>query len=399
MERFTVKTIILPALAAALLLSACGGDRGQAPEPFRLLAPTAEAPAVSTGTIRSGDTWASAMRAAPAAEVNQAARALRKGGVVCPRPGDLYAAAYSTSGALSAFALARGEEIYSLERSSGSFVFSRKPLPAVYTVREASGTLESSLWEAMSASGLPPALIMEYADVFAWEIDFLTEPRKGDRFAVVWEEGVTALGRKTGLKVKAAAYSGEQAGEARGYLRGAHYYDEKGRSLRRAFLRAPLSYRRISSYFCRARFHPILRRYRAHNGIDYAAPSGTPVSAVADGTVSFKGWKGGYGNFIELRHANGCVTGYGHLRGYARGLRQGQRVAQGQVIGYVGMTGLATGPHLDFSLKINGKFTDFLKFRPPSVSSLGGAELKEFSAAAAPLGEKLERLLGRTGKK
>jgi len=295
--------------------------------------------------------------------------------------------------AAAAFAVARGEEIYRVSFGGGLFETVKSSMPVAYTVREASGTLKSSLWEAMSAEGLPPALIMEFADVFAWEIDFLTEPRKGDRFALVWEEGVSALGRRTGLRVKAAAYSGEQAGEARGYYHGGGYYNGKGNSLRRAFLRAPLSYRRISSYFSKARFHPILRRYRAHNGIDYAAPSGTPVSAIADGTVSFKGRKGGYGNFLELRHANACVTGYGHLQGFARGLRAGSRVAQGQVIGYVGMTGLATGPHLDFSLKLNGRFTDFLKFRPPSVASLAGEKLAAFKAESAVLAGRLENLL------
>jgi murein DD-endopeptidase MepM/ murein hydrolase activator NlpD len=266
-------------------------------------------------------------------------------------------------------------------------------VPVSAEVFESSGTLTSSLWAAMSSAGLSPAVIMEFADIFAWEIDFLTEPRAGDRFALVWEERVNALGRRCGIRLSAAAYSGSEAGDARGYWYEGSYYNDKGDSLRRAFLRAPLSYRRISSYFSKARFHPILRRYRAHNGIDYAAPPGTPVSAVADGVVSFKGWKGGYGNFIELRHGGSYVTGYGHLRGFARGLRQGQKVSQGQVIGYVGSTGLSTGPHLDFSLKVNGRFTDFLRFRPPSVASLSGAELKRFGETSAPLAVRLDGLL------
>ena len=379
-------------LPAALALAACG-KAPEVPAPYSLLEPAAAAPLVSTGTIKAGDTWNAALAGASYAEILGVSKALKKAGLPCPRPGDVYAAAYSTSGAAAAFAVARGEEIYRVSFGGGLFETVKSSMPVAYTVREASGTLKSSLWEAMSAEGLPPALIMEFADVFAWEIDFLTEPRKGDRFALVWEEGVSALGRRTGLRVKAAAYSGEQAGEARGYYHGGGYYNGKGNSLRRAFLRAPLSYRRISSYFSKARFHPILRRYRAHNGIDYAAPSGTPVSAIADGTVSFKGRKGGYGNFLELRHANACVTGYGHLQGFARGLRAGSRVAQGQVIGYVGMTGLATGPHLDFSLKLNGRFTDFLKFRPPSVASLAGEKLAAFKAESAVLAGRLENLL------
>lgn len=379
-------------LPAALALAACG-KAPEGPAPYSLLEPAAAAPAVSTGTIKAGDTWDSALAGASYEEILGVSKALKKAGLACPRPGDVYAAAYSTAGAAAAFAVARGEDIYRVSVGGGRFEAVKSSMPVAYTVREASGTLQSSLWEAMSAEGLPPALIMEFSDVFAWEIDFLTEPRKGDRFALVWEEGVSALGRRTGLRVKAAAYSGEQAGEARGYYHGGGYYNGKGNSLRRAFLRAPLSYRRISSYFSRARFHPILRRYRAHNGIDYAAPSGTPVSAIADGTVSFKGRKGGYGNFLELRHANSCVTGYGHLKGFASGLRAGSRVAQGQVIGYVGMTGLATGPHLDFSLKLNGRFTDFLKFRPPSVASLAGEKLAAFKAESSAPEGRLENLL------
>ncbi|MGD9642713.1 MAG: peptidoglycan DD-metalloendopeptidase family protein [Elusimicrobiales bacterium] len=378
-------------LAAALAASACGKSAPPA-ENFSLLRPTAQAPMVSTGTFKPGDTWNSALSAAAYSDIAAISKALKKAGVSCPRPGDLYAAAYSTSGA-AAFALARGEAVYTVTGGCGKFSALKSPIPLSWEVKSASGTLESSLWEAMCGAGLPPGLIMEFADVFAWEIDFLTEPRKGDRFALVWEEGVNALGRRSGLRVKGGAYSGEVTGEGRGYLHEGYYYDGKGASLRRAFLRAPLSYRRISSFFSKARFHPVLRRYRAHNGIDYAAPPGTPVSAIADGVVSYKGWKGGYGNFIELRHANSCVTGYGHLRGFARGLKRGQKVAQGQVIGYVGSTGLSTGPHLDFSLKVNGKFTDFLKFRPPSVASLGGAELEKFKVESSALAASLESLL------
>ncbi|MDP2866837.1 MAG: peptidoglycan DD-metalloendopeptidase family protein, partial [Elusimicrobiota bacterium] len=253
--------------------------------------------------------------------------------------------------------------------------------------------LQSSLWEALSAAGAPPGVIMDFADIFAWKIDFLTEPRKGDRFALVWETRKTALGAACGARITGAAYAGAETGEARGFYHGGSYYDEKGASLRRAFLRAPLSYRRISSYFSKARFHPVLRIYRPHNGIDYAAASGTPVSAVSDGTVVFKGRKGGYGNFIELKHGGAYTSGYGHLRGFAKGLRPGARVNQGDVIGYVGMTGLATGPHLDFSLKVNGKFTDFLRFRAPAAESLKGERLRVFNASLPAVREKLERLL------
>ncbi len=383
--------------AAALLIMAFAfaGRRPEAARPYELISPCPAAPVVSTGTFRSGDIWETAMKGAPYADVLVVARALKKAGLPFPRPGDIYAVAVSTSGPLEAFALARAETVYRASRHEGGFRVEKDAVPVEAEIFESSGTLTSSLWAAMSSAGLSPAVIMEFADIFAWEIDFLTEPREGDRFALVWEERVSALGRRCGIRIKAAAYSGSEAGEGRGYWHEGSYYTEKGDSLRRAFLRAPLSYRRISSYFSKARFHPILKRYRAHNGIDYAAPPGTPVSAVADGVVSFKGWKGGYGNFIELRHGGSYITGYGHLRGFARGLRQGQKVAQGQVIGYVGSTGLSTGPHLDFSLKVNGRFTDFLRFRPPSVSSLSGGELSRFKNIPAALGPRLDALLGK----
>lgn len=394
---FSLRNFFIGAALGAALLALWQLPRRAGVNPpsprYALLEPSAAAPLLSTGTFKAGDTWATALKGAPDKDARAVAAALKKAGLSCPRPGDLYAAALSTGGAAGAFALARGGDVYRAFRAAGGFSAEKGELPYTTEVFEASGTLRSSLWESMTGAGLSPAAVMEFADVFSWEIDFLTEPRGGDRFALVWEERVTALGRRGGPSVLAAAYSGEQAGEARGYYHEGHYYDGKGRSLRRAFLRAPLSYRRISSFFSKSRFHPVLRRYRAHNGIDYAAPSGTPVSAIADGVVSFKGWKGGYGNFVELRHANSCATGYGHLRGFARGLRQGQKVSQGQVIGYVGMTGLATGPHLDFSLKLSGRFTDFLKFRPPSVSALGGAELEKFKAAASARAARLGALL------
>ena len=249
--------------------------------------------------------------------------------------------------------------------------------------------MENSLWEAMSGQSVPPSVIMEFADIFAWKIDFLTEPRKGDAFALLWEERRTALGAPCPAKILGAVYRGAETGEEYAFYYGNSYYDEKGASLRRAFLRAPLSYRRISSYFSRSRFHPILRIYRPHYGIDYAAPSGTPVSAVADGTAAFAGWKGGYGKFIELRHGGTYVTGYGHLRSFAKGLKAGKKVSQGDVIGYVGMTGLATGPHLDFSIKKNGRFVNFLRLELPPAASLKGAKLEIFAEKIRRLKNKL----------
>jgi len=384
---------------------------------FVLLTPSLYAPLVSTGTFKPGDSLDFVFgQKILYTDIRAIEKALKKAGAGVLQPGDIYAVSFSTPGAAMEFALnavhlrrrtseivvdfvlARGEELYSVSRKGDEFSSVKGSVPVFSVTLEAGGALQSSLWEAMRASSVPAGVIMEFADIFAWKIDFLTEPRKGDAFALLWEERRTALGTPCPAKILAAVYRGAETGEEDAYYYRGFYYDEKGGSLRRAFLRAPLSYRRISSYFSRARFHPILRIYRPHNGIDYAAQSGTPVSAVADGTVIFKGWKGGYGNFIELRHSGGYVSGYGHLRAYARGLKQGAKIRQGQVIGYVGMTGLATGPHLDFSIKANGRYVNFLKINPPPARNLEGTELKSFIETMKPLRSKLKNNTGIAAK-
>lgn len=392
----TFGAIMFPAV---LLFPACSGKAPE-PPPFALLYPTAEAPVISTGTFKSGDLLEYAFpQGIPFVEIAGVEKALKKAGSRYIMPGDVYSVAASTCSRLGAFALARGENVYTVKRDGDSFSAVKSTMPVVVEDLEASGELSSSLWYAMKEAGLSAAVIMEFADIFAWTIDFLTEPRKGDRFALVWEKRTTALGEPCGIRIKAAAYKGSETGSERGYYHKGSFYDAEGKSLRRAFLRAPLTYRRISSYFSRARFHPILRIYRPHNGIDYAAPSGTPVSAIADGKVTFRGWKGGYGKYIGIRHAGSYTSGYGHLRSYAKGVRAGARVKQGQVIGYVGKTGLATGPHLDFSFRVNGRFVNFLKFRPPVVTVLKGAELEAFKHGLGPEEERLERLITPADKK
>lgn len=390
---------ILFFLAAVLLLFA-GLYRwrpDKAVPGFALLAAGPDAPVISTGTFSQGDSIETVLgRAVPYSDILAIAASLKKAGAGFVQAGDLYAVGLSTSGEARRFALARGEALYRVQKgSAGIFTCQKGTLPVITSARETRGTVENSLWEAMSACLAPPAVIMEFADIFAWKIDFLTEPRKGDSFALSWEERRTALGAPCPAKITGAVYRGAETGEEYAFYYGDSYYDEKGGSLRRAFLRAPLSYRRISSYFNPRRYHPVLRIFRPHSGIDYAAPGGTPVSAVADGTVSFAGRKGGYGKFIELRHGAAYVTGYGHLRAFAKGVKAGKKVSQGSVIGYVGMTGLATGPHLDFSIKKNGRFVNFLKLELPPAASLRGAQLEKFLDGIKPLRAGLERTMGK----
>jgi len=239
------------------------------------------------------------------------------------------------------------------------------------------GTVRQSLYQAlMAADGDVPrgerqAIADVLADkIFAWKIDFSRDLRPGDGFRVLYERMVRPDGTARTSKVLAVQFDiGGATHDA--YLFTVDgvedYYDGEGESLRRAFLRAPLGFRRISSSYSTGRFHPILRRVRAHNGIDYAASHGTPIRAVGDGVVQKAGWGGGYGNVVEIRHQRGYASRYAHMRGFADGVRPGTRVRQGQVIGYVGTTGLSTGPHLHYEFHMNGR-----PVNPTSIRYLTG---------------------------
>jgi murein DD-endopeptidase MepM/ murein hydrolase activator NlpD len=256
-------------------------------------------------------------------------------------------------------------------RGDAGWVETVDTIPWSVTRLRVTGVIESSLYDALDravADTFLPAgqrrqLAWAIADVYDWEVDFTRDIRPGDRFAVLLErlessEGERRFGRILAARVEVArapqyAFTFEAANES---VTG--FYDEKGRSLRRAFLRAPLQFRRVSSRFG-ARYHPILHIWRSHEGVDFSAPYGTPVRVTADGVVTKVGREdGGYGNMIEVRHANGIRTRYGHLSAFARGLHPGERVDQGETIGYVGSTGLSTGPHLHYEFLVNGRPTN-----------------------------------------
>jgi murein DD-endopeptidase MepM/ murein hydrolase activator NlpD len=226
------------------------------------------------------------------------------------------------------------------------------------------GTIHATLYQAMdeSAAALFPGhakdeLAWALADIFEYKVDMSRDLQDGDRFRVLVEREVAPTGATRLGKVLAAAFtlSGSETSAFRFESRqsSASYFDANGKSLRAQFLRAPLEFRRISSTFG-TRYHPILGRWKAHKGTDYAASPGTPVRAIGDATVVRAGWAGGYGNMLELRHRNGYVTRYGHLRGFAKGIRAGARVEIGQTVAYVGTTGLSTGPHLHFEVLVGG---------------------------------------------
>lgn len=364
------------------------------------MAAAGSVPAPLAGTLGRGALLDTLGRAALApAQAMAAAEALSK--VLDPRtlkPEDRYEILRSPDGRLERLTLSRPLENFVVELGrDGAFRARRETVPTNVRERSTAGRLKGSLWESMRARGMDAQLIMEFADVFAWSVDFLTEPREGDAFAVAWEESTTPAGRVAGRRILAAAYDGRGTGRHEAVLFKGQYYAPSGESLRKAFLHAPLNFRRISSGFTKRRLHPVLRTYRPHLGIDYAAPTGTPVVSVGEGTVVFKGWKAAYGHYLRVRHNARYTSCYGHLSRYAKGIRTGSRVAQGQVIGYVGATGWATGPHLDFRVIQDGRFVNFLRLKIPPGRRVPAAEKSAFAATAAERTAELNDLLKEAG--
>jgi murein DD-endopeptidase MepM/ murein hydrolase activator NlpD len=249
--------------------------------------------------------------------------------------------------------------------------------------RFAKGDIESSLFASMQKAGMKPAFIIDFADIFSWAIDFNIETRQGDEFACLWQEDYTAGGATLNESISAAYYKGSFAGKHYAIRFEDEFYDENGKFSKKMFLKSPISVRgvRITSRFSNSRLHPILRIRRPHYGIDYAAPIGTPVESVGDGTIIFKGWKGGFGNYIEISHPNNFVTCYGHLKDYSKNINTGAKVRQGQTIGYVGSSGLSTGPHLDFRIRQGKKYMDFLnnKNRSSAAREIPAEKREEFN--------------------
>ena len=292
------------------------------------------------------------------------------------------------------------EELVVFERETGGWNGTVEPVGWHAEPIRIEGAIDNSLYEAIDAGVSDDQLdadgrirlAWDLADIYAWQVDFTRDIQTGDRFKVVLERLVSEDGEVRPGRVLAAdlsisgrrltAFRYENAGRTA-------FYDADGKSLRRAFLRAPVQFRRISSSFARARRHPVLGITRRHQGTDYAAAPGTPVMAAGDGVVIRAGRAGGYGNLIELRHRNGITTRYGHLRGFARGIRAGARVTQGQVIGYVGSTGLASGPHLHYEFRVNGVAKDSRRVQLGNGAPIAAAERPAFEQER----ERLEEML------
>jgi murein DD-endopeptidase MepM/ murein hydrolase activator NlpD len=289
----------------------------------------------------------------------------------------------------------RSEQLL-IKKIDGIFKVVKLPVKRETHIQMKSGVIKSSLFAATDGANVPDSVAIQIAEIFASDIDFHRDLRKEDRFKVVYESHYSS-GEPTGTgRVLAVEFVNKgkpyQAVyfEANDKERG--YYTPEGKNLRREFLRSPLKFSRISSGFSRSRYHPILKKWRAHKGVDYAAPRGTPVRATANGTVAVSTRQRGYGKLIILKHRRRYSTAYAHLSAFAKGLRKGKRVNQGDIIGYVGSTGMATGPHLHYEFRINGVQRNPRRVVMPAAIPLSSKNIPAFKKYAKPLMARLHML-------
>lgn len=281
------------------------------------------------------------------------------------------------------------------KRSPKGFISEKVSLKPDVKYAFSQASIDSSLFMAGKRAGLPNTLTMELANIFGWDIDFALDIQKGDSFKVMYEEQFLD-GKRIGTgKIMAAEFTNkDKMFKAVRYIDQdgvARYYTPDGRGMHKAFLRSPIEFARISSHFSLNRKHPVLHIIRAHKGTDYAAARGTPIRATGDGKVAFAGVKSGYGNVVILDHGQGYKTLYGHMNGFAKTAKNGARVSQGDVIGYVGMTGLASGPHLHYEFHINGQVRNPVTVPLPKAMGVNKAELAKFHAATKPLIAQLDQ--------
>jgi murein DD-endopeptidase MepM/ murein hydrolase activator NlpD len=312
------------------------------------------------------------------------------------RPGTTVQARTAEDGALLALRYVTDKgRLVGFDKQGAEFKAVEQQLTLSPQQQMKSGEIRSSLFAATDAAGLSDNVAIQLADIFAGDIDFHRDLRRGDKFTVIYEmfyhEGRAI---KSG-RLLAAEFINQGKSYRAVWFKDAEgtggYYTPEGKNLRKAFLRSPLEFSRISSGFA-MRFHPILQQWRAHKGVDYAAPTGTHVKATADGTVEAIGRQGGYGNFITLKHQGGFSTSYAHLSSFARGLRKGTRVQQGEVIGHVGQTGWATGPHLHYEFRVNNEVRNPLTIALPAALPVPAQQLVTFNRVSAPLAAELNLL-------
>jgi murein DD-endopeptidase MepM/ murein hydrolase activator NlpD len=364
------------------------------PEPPPPPGPPPEEIRILSGKISKGQSLSAALRlqGLPAEMTEAISRRLKS--VLNLRrmnPGDSYEVRLNAEGKFRGFTYRSSPiDIYQISQApSGEWEAKKLDIPVDKYWALVSGEIASSLFEAMDKLGEKDQLTLDFAEIFAWEVDFRTELQPGDRFRMVVEKYYAGDSFIKYGKILYAEFKGQSKSVQGIYYRTpqgpADYFTEKGESLRKAFLRSPLKFTRISSGYSKSRLHPVLGERRPHLGVDYAAPVGTPVWAIADGTVASAGWNGGYGKQVVLKHANAYQSMYGHLSRIAPELRKGKTVRQKQIIGYVGSTGLSTGPHLDFRLTKGGSYRNPLREISPRAPSLAAGQVADFQQTVAPL--------------
>lgn len=286
-------------------------------------------------------------------------------------------------------------ETITLTKGPKGFTFNRVITKPVVRSAYVHGVINSSLSQSAARAGLSHSLTMDMANVFGYDIDFAQDIRQGDEFDVIYEQKVangkvvgtgnilSARFTNRGKTYTAVRYTNKQGSSS--------YYTADGNSMRKAFIRTPVDFARISSRFSMGRKHPILNKIRAHKGVDYAAPRGTPIKAAGDGKVLLAGRRGGYGNTVIIQHGNTYRTLYGHMQGFAKGVKTGGSVKQGQVIGYIGTTGLSTGPHLHYEFQVNGVHVDPLGQKLPMADPIAKAERARFLQQSQPLMARMDQ--------
>jgi murein DD-endopeptidase MepM/ murein hydrolase activator NlpD len=317
------------------------------------------------------------------------------------RPGDRYEIALDPENHVHRFVYRRSRlEVYRAVAlpAGGDRAWSveRLQIPIEHRTAELAGRVTGSLYGAFVGAGADADLTMAFVELFGWDVDFSREAREGDEFRVIYEKLFVAGESVGNGRMLAAQYVGACGKHNAVYYKSDRiegYFDPEGRSVRKSFRRSPLEFARITSRFSRGRRHPVLKVVRAHNGVDYAAPAGTAVWSVADGTVAFAGWKGQAGKTVAILHAKGYETSYNHLSRFAKGIQKGAPVKQGETIGYVGRTGLATGPHLDFRVKKDGQWVDPLKEKYVAGDPVPEDERGRYRAWARAWIDRLEGLV------
>ena len=312
-------------------------------------------------------------------------------------PGRTVLARVSSGGQLLLFRyLASDENLVSVTRAGGQLKAEQRQVALESRLIMRSGKIQGSLFGATDAADVPDRIASEMAEAFSGDIDFHRDLRRGDHFSVVYEalyfDGQLI---KTG-RLMAAEFVNQDKAHRALYFKDTQgregYYTPDGQSMKRAFLKSPMPFTRISSGFSNARYHPVLKEWRAHKGIDYAAPSGTPVRAIADSVVNFVGKQGGYGNLVVLNHQGTYSSAYGHLSRFGKGIKRGTWVSQGQIIGYVGATGLATGPHLHYEFRVGGVQKNPLALKLPTSYPLDARAKNQFMAGSRQMVQRLELL-------